>query len=241
MKTRLEPNFEDAYRSWQKTPDKQTMTNLLSTVQPVLDTAVKTYGGPKPSPTLQTRARVLAAEAIPTYDPQRGPLKTHLMSQLQRLRRHSAKGYQSVRMPEAAALQRHQLADAEKQLQQQLGRLPSVVELSDATGLSRKRIASLREAIVPVAAGTLQQTRYDTTPYDPSVKRKDAVPMWMELAFEDMTPRDQFIVERALGMHGIPPASATDIARQLGVSSAAISQRINKLQAVLDQWEDAYA
>ena len=55
----------------------------------------------------KTKARVLALEAVNSYDPAKGAsLSTHVFNNLQRLQRIGAQRSNIIRMPENAALQR---------------------------------------------------------------------------------------------------------------------------------------
>src|SRR5690606_29943577 len=95
----LEPEFHAAYTAWKTNNTPQSRGELLKAVSPVLQTAIYSYGDGE-SPALKARAKLLALEAFNTYDPTRGSLKTHLLSQLQRLRRISAQQQQTIRVPE---------------------------------------------------------------------------------------------------------------------------------------------
>ena len=134
----LEPDFEPHYNAWKQTPNPQTSGALLKAVDPVLTSALRSYGGQN-SPTMKSKARIMALDAMGRYDPSRSKLRTHLMSQLQSLRRSSAKESQILSVPEQVGLDLGHLRESENFLKDQLGRDPSDVELADHTGLSLKK------------------------------------------------------------------------------------------------------
>lgn len=240
---RLEKDYTDAFNAWQQSQDPKTTGDLLRAVDPVIRAGVRSFGGGAAnSPTLYAQARKLALDAFNTYDPQKAPLKPHLMSNLQRLRRVSLQEQQIVRMPEQVARDRYNVDTATKELEDQLGRPPSDLELADHTGLSLKRLGHIRRGSRPLAESTLmQQSRYDDSRggYQAGVESLDAnyTPQ-MEFVHHDLNPTDQFIMERSFGLHGNPIMSATDIARKLKISPAAVSQRMARIQAQLDQLQD---
>jgi DNA-directed RNA polymerase specialized sigma subunit len=239
MKPRLEPEYEQAYTEWKTTPSPQATGKLLTAVQPVLQMAERTYGGARPSPTLTSRAKVLAADAFKSYDPNRGSMRNHLMSNLQRLRRYSAQEQQIVRVPELASIQRNQLFETEKRFQAEYGRAPTTRELTDEIGISRKKLESLRRGVSLMSEGTA--ARSIDSPEAASMAREKGMPAWMDMAYDDLPARDQLILERSLGLYGNPVQSPAAIAKALGVSQAAISKRMAYLQQYLDSWEDQSA
>jgi hypothetical protein len=96
--------FDTVYSQWKTNHTPETNTALLKTIQPVIDTAVSSYAGQDTSPTIKSRARLMALKALETYDPNRGNVRTHLLSQLQSLRRVSAQAQNIISIPEQVSL-----------------------------------------------------------------------------------------------------------------------------------------
>ncbi|NBV84300.1 hypothetical protein EBR57_09320, partial [bacterium] len=81
--TGVADDFDDLYSQWQQNKTPELNSRLLSAVQPVVDTAVNSYGGAgATSPVLRSRAKIMALKAFDTYDPKRGNIRTHLLSQM---------------------------------------------------------------------------------------------------------------------------------------------------------------
>jgi hypothetical protein len=55
----LEPEFQEHYTAWKAAPGPKTMTPLLGAINPVLDSALRTYAA-KGSPTLRSKAKIMA-------------------------------------------------------------------------------------------------------------------------------------------------------------------------------------
>ncbi len=231
--------FENTYAQWQTQRTPAMNTKLLSTLQPVIDTAVSSYAGSSPSPTLKSRAKLMALKALETYDPKRGNVKTHLLSQLQSLRRMSAQSQNIIHVPEQVGLDFQNLAESENELRDQLGRDPTDDELADHTSLSQRRIRKIRAFRQPLAEGTTT-TENDYENADdaiastvPGVDRgRDA---WLNFVYDDLSPTDKLIMDMTLGRNGRRRTSTQDIAKRLNVTPGAVSQRAAKIQGMLDK------
>jgi len=240
MKSHLEKDYHSSYSAWQNAQNKTTSSDLLKAVNPVLDTAVQTYGGKASgSPTLRSHARRIALDSFNSYDPSKGTMKTHLMANLQGLRRYSQQEQQIISIPEQVALDLHQTEISGKELEDTLGRSPSDTELADFTGISIKRLEHIRKARRPVASGTLMQQSGDAGMFMPAVKAPvEDHSAWIELVYSDLNKTDQYILERAMGLHGHSNLSQGQIARELRLSPGAVSQRMQRIQAQLDKRDE---
>ncbi len=231
----LEPDYAETFNAWKATPGPATNGAMLKAVRPVIDTAVTSYGGGSQSPLLASRARRIVLDALPTYDPAKGPLKIHLDNQLRGLRRVSAQQDQIINIPEQVRLDQHHVYQAENRLRDSLGRDPTDEELSDDTGLSGRRLGYIRGANGGMPEGSLERTTGDgDDAYSPAVKASDD-DAWNSFVYGSLAPRDQLVMEWSLGLNGKKKLAATDIARKLGVTPAAVSQRRARIQSLLNQ------
>lgn len=231
-------DFDTVYTQWQQAKTPETNTALLKTIQPVIDTAVTSYAGNNANPTLRSRAKIMALKALDTYDPNRGNVRTHLLSQLQSLRRLSAQSQNIVSIPEQVGLDYGTLADAEAELYDELSRDPTDDELANKTGLSVRRIRKVRAFNQPISEGATQQVTDESPPGDVA----SAVPgatsaedAWFNFVYDDLSPTDKLVADMTLGRHGRRRASTQDIAQRLNITPGAVSQRAAKIQAMLDK------
>lgn len=239
---KLEPEYKDLYAAWQAQPDKHTTGELLKTVEPVLNNAIRSYATDMiGSPTLKSKARQLAIGAFKSYDTNRGSLRSHLLTNLQRLRRLAASERQIISMPEQVMRDQLQLQSAHNELQEQIGHPPSDSELADKTGLSLKRMHYIRQGARPVAEGTITQPGEEegSGQYEPGTRaiNVDYGPH-LEFVYDDMPATNQYIMERAFGLHGHPRTVPTQIARQLKITPAAVSHRMAQIQGKIDELEE---
>lgn len=231
----LEPEFHAPFHAWKADPSPRNAQSLLTAVDPVLRSALRTYGGAEPSPVLRSHAKLLALDAAGRYDPSRAKLRTHLMTNLQGLRRVHARQTQIIGIPERVGLDLHRLHLAEQELSDTLGRSPADSELAEHTGLSLKRLAHVRKSRPGYAEGQLASRFEEGEPaFSPAVVQGDD-DEWIRFVHHDLHPIDQVILEHTIPMHGKRRLSKQRIAAKLRLSPGAVSQRAAKIQALLDK------
>ncbi len=232
MDNYLEPEFADAFQAWKANPTPAGNTQMLQTLQPVIEGGIRAHIG-EPNPLLTSRARKLTLEGLRSYDPSRARLKTHLYNQYQGLKRISRQQSQVIKAPERVQIDAYHLQGAEQELRDLLGREPTDRELSNHSGFNLKRIMHVRQFQPGVSEGTMENVAPAFQPgLMPDRRSSD---MWMELVYDDLPPLDQKILELSLGLHGRRPLSNQEIAAKLSRSPGAISQRKKRIQAMLDQ------
>ena len=239
---KLEPELRQPYADWHARPHPAHADALLKALRPTIDTGVKAFGGPHPSPMTRSRAKRFALDAARTYEPQKGPLRPHLLNHLRALQGYSAASTRLVSVPERVALDRRTLHAAEAELEDRLGRPPSSLEVQDHSGLSAKRQAYVRQYVPGLAEG---QSRSkipggdDDGGGDPAVERAAPIEQRLEFLLPDLDPVSQALVEHGFGLHGREKLTVGAIARKFGMSPAAISQRAAKIQGMLDELDDS--
>lgn len=233
----LEPSYQYVYNMWKADPTPQTNDEMLKAVRPIIDSALKTYGGAG-QPILKSKAKKIVIDTLPKYDPTNTKLKTYIFNQLQSIKRMSMQQNQIINIPEQVQLDYASLSRAETELSEQLGRDPSTEELSDFASLSPKRIEYIRKLRMPASEGLLasNQANSGMTEYnDPSVKSNDNANAWLSFVYAGMGDTDKLIMEHSFGLYGKPVLSNQDIAKKLKISPAAVSIRRNKIQSELDK------
>lgn len=234
MDNYLEPEFADAFQSWKTNPTPEGNTQMLRTLQPVIESGIRASVG-EPNPLLTSRARKLTLEGLRSYDPSRARLKTHLYNQYQGLKRIARQQAQVIKAPERVQIDAYHLQGAEQELRDLLGREPTDRELSNHSGFNLKRIAHVRKFQPGVSEGTMESL---APAFQPGLlPDRQARDMWLEMVYDEQSPLDQKIMELSLGLHGRQPLSNQEIAAKLARSPGAISQRKKRIQALLDQEE----
>jgi DNA-directed RNA polymerase specialized sigma subunit len=238
--TGVSDDFQSVFDTWQNTQTPATNTKILSTVQPVIETALSSYVGQNPTPAIRARAKLMALKALNTFDPKAGNVRTHLLSQMQSLRRLNAQEQNIIAIPEQVGLDYQKLNEAENDLRDRLSRDPSDDEIADATGLSVRRIKKIRAFNQPIAEGaTIIETGDDyadaggvASQIPGQTNTQDA---WLDFVYGDLSPTDKLIMDMTLGRNGRRKTSTQDIAKRLNISPGAVSQRAAKIQNMLNQ------
>lgn len=234
---KLEPEFEEDFNAWKAEATPATTGTLVRRLEPAISRGIQAHVGKAAGPTTRGHAKRLTLRALQTYDPTKARLSTHVINHLQGLRRLQRSSTQVLKVPERVALDRNRLLEAEDELQDQLGREPSVAELADFTRLSPRRIKYVRGFRSPVSESQFQArigASGEMEGYQPAVKF-DYSTAWQDLVYTDLNPVNQRIMEWTLGLHGQPQLSNQEIARRLRISPGAVSQRKAQIQAILDE------
>ena len=222
-----DPNL--VWGKWKASPSRQNTGELLKSLQPTLDKGLKQFsGGNAASPVLRAHAKILALTAARSYSPQQGNLQNHVMSHLQRLQRLSAAS-NLTRLPEQLSADFQRLSQHENEFRDKYGRDPSDAETTDITGLSAKRLARIRQVKMPIAEGQLVGDESSSNKYSDG-----AAKAWVDYIYHDLSPTDQVIVDCTLGRNNTPILPASQIAKRLGITNSAVSQRTAKIQQLID-------
>lgn len=235
---KLEDKYKDAYDTWSKNPTKSSTSKLLSAIQPEIDRGISAHVG-QANPILNSQARGLALQAVKTYDPAKAKLGTHVVNNLQGLKRMARKQTMVLSIPERVSIDQANLAKTHTSLLDTLGREPTLEEMADSSGLSKKRIGYVQKFTPGTALGTFMSgTGPESEGFMPKVDAADAGDSWVEFVYTDMDTTNKKIMEWTLGLHGSPTYSNIEIARKLRLTPGAVSQRKQAIQNVLNQRQD---
>lgn len=236
----IEPEFDAPYQAWKANPGPETNAEMLKVLTPTIAGAIKTHVGDT-NPLIESRARKLVLDTLPGYAPEKGRLSTYVYGQLQGLKRINRQQSSVLKTPERVAQDSYFLAQAEQDLQHELGRAPTDSELADKTGLSPKRMKSVRRYSAPIAEGQMIDPETGMSGYIGSVQNpweQQRHSAWTQMVYDDLDPYHQKIMEHTLGMNGRRVISNQQLAEKLKRSPGAISQAKARIQALLDQGEE---
>lgn len=240
--TKLEPEFSEQYSTWKNNQSPISNDQMLAKINPIIDSALKTYVGQDVAPSVRLQAKRMAIEGLRSYDPSKAKLKTHLMWHLQGLRRAGMKANQILNVPERVQIDSSHLHTAVSELSDRLGRDPNDNELADYTGLSTKRIQKLRSFKPAVSEGAISDAAFageDENVNDPSVviPGKDSSNAWRGFVYDALDQRSKLIMEHTFGMNGKQILDNAAIARKLRITPARVSQIRTDIQKKLDSRE----
>jgi DNA-directed RNA polymerase specialized sigma subunit len=224
------------FEAWKAKPSPERMGEFLDKAQPVVNAAIRSYG--QGNKALESRARLLIADAAHKFDPERGvKLKTYLMTQLQPLTRYAKEYNHAARVPERVNTDLFTVNQSHQEYYDRFGREPSDKELADITGLSMRRIAHVRKFSKPEMGESTLVDDEGAIMY-PGTEEADPDKILLEYVHNDLDPVDQKIMEWRTGLYGKKQVSNNEIAKRLKLSAGAVSQRAAKIAARVKQLRD---
>ncbi len=98
-----------------------------------------------------------------------------------------------IAAPEAAIRQAAEVNRIRTELNDELGREPSDVELADQTGISAKRIVNLRKLVIPAVAEGAFEPQGDKDNSLPGTVLSNKLSVAEEMVYESLSDRDKAI------------------------------------------------
>lgn len=236
MDNYLENSYKDVYKMWKSDPSPKNTSLMLDKVKPVIDRSISAHVGFR-SPNLTSQARRLAVKAFKSYDPNLAGLNTHLMNQLQSLKRIARKQTQIITVPERVSLDQGWVSQIENELRDEYGREPNSQEIADKAGISLKRLSHIRRFRQPVSEGMFMDRFADEeSSYVPaSTSLGEQHDPWVDLVYSDLDATNKKILEHSLGLYGSKQMSNQQIANKLSITPGAVSQRKLVIQKKLNE------
>jgi hypothetical protein len=175
-------------------------------------------------PALNLQGKILATEAIKSYDPDKGAaLATHVTNRLQKLSRTVYTHSRGARLPEHKAIGVTSFQVAEEALRSQFGRDPSTAELSDHLGWSQGRTRAFREAAH--RRELLTSGEFNPSSF-PIADQEDPI---VGFVYHDMAPKTQRLFEHITGYGGAPVMKNPELMKKFKLTQGQLSYQKRKL------------
>lgn len=138
----------ELWRSWSRLRSDTNMQNLLAQLDPLIQSEVNRWAGSLARPLLEIEAKRLAIDAIGSFSPSGGAsLGSHVMNSLKRLSRLVYTHQNVGRIPEHQVLKLQSYNVAVNNLKDQLGRDPTVQEISEDLRWSKPYLARFQKSL----------------------------------------------------------------------------------------------
>lgn len=215
------------YARWKVQQTPEALFEVTKSLTPTINSVLATYGAVG-NPHVAAKARVVAAKAIQTYDPEQGAsLPTWVSQQLRQLNREIRKSKQSVLIPDGVQLDGYSIFKAESEFEDEHGREPSVKELADLTHLSVKRITDVKNKLRPVVSDAAATSESGETFVQDSSSdfSKDAT----DYIYNDSDLTDQKLLEYTIGYGGADILDNKQIMKKLKLTPVQLTRRKARL------------
>lgn len=137
-----------AWKQWKSSKSDKDLSSLIDRVTPLVHREANKWSSALARPLLEAEGKRLAVEAFHNFDPKGGAaLATHVVNRLQKMSRLSYANQNVARLPENKMLMYHTYNLGHSELQDRLGRGPTVDELADHLGWSMKHLTQFRTQI----------------------------------------------------------------------------------------------
>ena len=229
----MKSSYQEAYDAWAADQTPENMSVVLDSLMPTINSEIMRYEGPKEH--LRSKAKAITISAIKSYKPDSGAkLQSWVTTNLQQLSRYG-KNLRDVKAPELAIRRAAEIARVSKEMSYDLGRDPTINELADEIGISPKKIQRIQNQVkTSINSGSFEIENVDGgSGNTPGVSSTDRLAFAAEAAYMSLDPRDRMIFDYRTGSHGKRVMSNGEIARRLGISDAAVSNRANYISGLI--------
>lgn len=220
----------ELYQSWRKTKNPEYLTKLMNSLKPVMFKEIgKWRGGALPDEVLHAQGMKLLYKGIQTYDPKKGvKLSTHITNQLKPLSRLVYTYSNVLRIPENRVQRIALFRRALDELQDKLGRRPSVDELADHLSWSKRLVAETWQAILK---DTLIQEGYMHMPVTETTPMSWAI----DFFYQSLSPKEKILFEDLVGYGGRPQLPEKQILKEHKITPEKLAKFKEKIKNELPQ------
>lgn len=221
------------WERWHRSRSQYDLEALMRQMMPVIRNQTQQYARRVAPVVLDAKAKKLALKAFETYDPSRGVLlSTHLVSQLQKLSRDAYEQQSTVSVPEHQRIDFNRINRAKLDLEDDLGRRPTMPELADHLALPIPHI----EKII----GNVGRKEFMESGEGPTFQQENDDDL-IHLAYNDMTPLQKRIFEMRTGYNGTSMPDprrirkGAEIMHELNITQGQLSYQIQQLDQLLQR------
>ncbi len=222
----------NSYTNWKKSPTKKNMTQVIKSLEPIINKELNNYRGSIPEIALKGMAKKISVHAIKTYSPvYKAALTTHVTNQLKRLHRKNYESMSVIRLPENVQQGVTGYLTAKQMLEEKLGREPTVAEIGDEMGWHAGHVAKLEKRL-------RNEIVDKNLVFDPGVIEESPYETKLEFFYHDLTPEEKLIFEHTTGYGGKKIKTKKEIAKMLKITPVQVGR---KAKILADNLKKIYA
>lgn len=219
----------ETFNRWKQNKTDANLSALLKQIDPLIQSQVRNWGGVVSNQNLVLKARILAKEALETYDPSQGALSTHITTRLQKLSRDVYPYQNAARLPEHQQIKFRTYAAANANLEDRLGRKPTVDELSDELVWSKREVVNYSQQIrndYVASEGLINDF------YEDGVSGQ----LLMDYIYHDLNPDEKHLFELTTGYRGAKVMDNEELMKELKITQGQLSYNKRKLIDKIDAY-----
>jgi len=223
--------------------DKTALPKLITSMAPVVQFNVNKFrGAPLPRMAMESEARRLLVNAFDTYNPNKGAaLATHATNHLKHLQRFVLQ-YQNVgKIPEHRGIVISRYQNIKDNLEQDLNRPPTTLELADALSWSPAEVERMETELrqdLTIGTGREDSSSF----FDASFNKKDGSHELVEFIYYSPSTNGvkKKLMEYSLGIGGTPRLSTNEIALKLKMPESQVRKLNGELAQEVRDYEEYF-
>jgi len=219
METRQQQDLE-LWKEWRKDNSPTTLNKLMNRLNPLIHREVNKWQYTVPPAALVSKGRILTVEALKSYDPNKGAaIGTHVTSRLRKLSRFAYPFQNVARMPENKQLLYNTFEGARTRLYDNLGREPTVDEISDELAWTPKKVQDFQKSFgrreLVESEGAFQDEHSDEAPL-------------VDFYYHGLSPEDKLLFQDITGYGGTKPLNNDELRRKYKYTQGQLSYKKRK-------------
>ncbi len=221
-------------KDYQETEDKKILGELLNIYKPVVVNKVYKYKSNDNVnfDTIKNRATILTAKAIKNYNPKFGtkPI-TYITNQLKPISRFVSAHTNTGKIPEERIQKISMYKNAVNELEEDLGREPSALEIGERIHWPLAEVERMRKELG--RDELTEDSSFEYSVIDPDDIKMSETVQWL---YYELDPREQKIYEYSTGLFGSKVLSGKQTAKKMGISEALVTKVKKKIREKLREY-----
>jgi DNA-directed RNA polymerase specialized sigma subunit len=234
--------LEDLALNYKNDPSPDNAQAFLDAAKTSISKSINYAVGNNQSPVVKSKAKELALRAAETYDPSFGTkMETHMINTARGLRRTLIEANNILDVPENTILTKRKIDSITQELEDELGREPSDLEISDRLGINLGQLARSKKYKSGMTPSMLDTGDPERMPMDFTIDQSaEKMINRIKLLYETSDdPIDRYIMEKVYpdAFGGGERLMGREIADMLNMTPAAVSQRLARIDKRINDIE----
>jgi len=218
----------DLWKTWRDNPNEETFDALYTAHSKTIDRGIQMFSGkynnPLPPGAIKGEAIVAFDNAIKTYDPAKPvSLDTWITTNMRALQRYTRDNKDIAHIPENRLIHIGTLRNREQFLSDQLGRTPSIAELSDDLKWPIKKVKLLRSEMKRDIMGNQNLESIANRATSGKIEEM------LSGLYYDVPPIQQKILEHTFGWGGSEKLDVKAMSKSMNVQESKIRYEKDRL------------